>query len=162
MAKLPEDFWVVAELGAALQEGRDDEAKAIAIRHLKAKHDPFSEILVELLQGKKRKKHAPKFWAEIGSQIEALRASGISVKQAIAKLAREYKGKFRKYEKKKNKKNELPEKSVERARTYFRRAQKTYEEERERDDKFVQFVKEQQDKAKKRDKSVKSKITPVP
>src|SRR3974377_2524974 len=104
MAKRPEDFWVVAELGAALQEGRDDEAKAIAIRHLKAKHDPFSEILVELLQGKKRKKHAPKFWAEIGSQIEALRASGISVKQEIAKLAREYKGKFRKYEKKKKKK----------------------------------------------------------
>src|SRR3974390_3582479 len=114
MAKMLEYFWEVAELGAARQEGRDDEAKAIAIRNLKAKHDPFSEILVELLQGKKRKKHAPKFWAEIGSQIEALRASGISVKQAIAKLAREYKGKFTKYEKKKNKKNELPEKSVER------------------------------------------------
>jgi len=33
----------------------------------------FSEILVELLQGKKRKKHAPKFWAEIASQIESKR-----------------------------------------------------------------------------------------
>jgi len=100
MVKFSFDFCPVAdELRAALDERRMDDAKRIAIKHLRAgyKSQQFWDAVADLLEIKKeigvvgrKQLKSPVKWFEIGNVFQDLRDAGVTRKKAYEKLANDF------------------------------------------------------------------------
>jgi hypothetical protein len=83
----------------ALDEGRMDDAKRIAIDHLQSGFypRPFADVVAEMLgakrrsgaRGRKPNRYPPK-WFEIGRDFRQMQKSGIGYDEAVERLARKY------------------------------------------------------------------------
>lgn len=121
MAKLPDISFVAAEVRAALDERRIDDAKRIAAKELRAgyHHQEFLNIVAEMLEVKKQPgKRGPKYkkrpsnWLEIGIDFEKLRDAGVSYEKACEELERKW-----------GTKN-----TIQKAVAFFRKAKKEHDE----------------------------------
>jgi hypothetical protein len=99
MVKLPDEFCLVAsDVQNALDERRIDDAKRIAVEHLRAGYhsQAFLNIVAGMLNVKKemgkpgRKGRPPQHWADIGFEFQERQAAGEKLTNVYAELAKKW------------------------------------------------------------------------
>ena len=90
---------VAIEVRNALDEGRIEDAKRIAIKNLRAgfHSQPFADVIAEMLGAKPRKgengrsrRKYPPGWLDIGHDFQRLQKSGLTYEEAREQLAKKY------------------------------------------------------------------------